>query len=51
LVTVLYAFSGTISEAHITKAQEVLFMPYSNNVKGVIEKGEDCLFKDDDNTA
>lgn len=50
-VTVLYAFSGTITEAGITNAQEALLMLNSNNIEGVIENGQGRLFIDDDNTA
>ncbi len=49
--TILYAFSGTITENGISNAQEALIMLDDNNVSGLIENGQGRLFRDEDGTA
>ncbi|MCX7548318.1 hypothetical protein OS188_10180 [Xanthomarina sp. F1114] len=51
VITILYAFSGTIMENGITNAQEALIMLDDNGVDGVIENTQGRLFKDSDDLA
>ncbi|WP_218841876.1 hypothetical protein [Winogradskyella ursingii] len=51
VATLLYAFSGDVTENGITNAQEALIMLDNNSIEGLLENGQGRLLRDEDGTA